>query len=227
MIRIGIVAAAVIAAAIESLTPAYASPPTYNWSGAYAGLVGSYTWSHSQESYDNPTYAAAAPIDPSNASAPGIGVELGVNHQGANGFVVGLEGGFTYANLYSIGPDRLGDLHHGTPGVYHVTSSSDWAADLRARFGFAMDNLLVFGTAGVSTSHVSVSSTDGPVTDSAMLTGFVFGGGIEKALTQKVSVKLEYLHTVIGNHTWFSGQTYSATSSGSADSVRLGLNIHF
>lgn len=219
-ISVSILAAA---GALALAAPVHAAP-LYNWTGAYIGAHGDYGWSHSQATYDNDPFTNFT-LAPVNTTGAGIGIEGGANYQLGNGFVLGVEGAVTYAHVSATTPDDAGTYAHG--GDQTITSTTDWSGDLRGRAGFAFDRYLVFGTVGVAAAHVTVNATDGDISDNATLTGVAFGGGVENALTDKVSVKLEYIHTVFGNHTWFAGEDYSSTGNGTSDAVRLGLNLHF
>jgi opacity protein-like surface antigen len=214
--------------ALSAIGAAQAAPmPAYNWSGFYAGVAGSYTWSHSQSTYDYAPLQTGYPQAAMDASAAGLGVLLGVNHQTASGLVFGIEGGVTYVNLNATIPDDYGnDVHSGT-GPHTISSNTDWVADIRGRLGFASGNMLLYATAGISGSHTTASATDGPLSETATLSSVLIGGGVEKALSQKVSVKVEYIHSILREYTWYAGQLYSATSTGTADSVRAGINLHF
>lgn len=215
----------VSAAAAIALGGVAHAAPLYDWTGVYVGAVGGYTWSHSKPAYDNPTLQALYPPAALNAKGASGGIEGGYNFQFPNGFVLGVEADASIANLTDTVPDDLGSAMHGAGQT--VTAKTDWTASLRGRAGFAMANLLFYGTAGVASSHVVVTATDGNISDSAVLSGWAFGGGIEKSLLQHLSVKLEYIHSMTAGHTWFPGKAYSNTGSSTADSVRLGINLHY
>ena len=58
-------------------------------------------------------------------------------------------------------------------------------------------------------------------------TGWVLGGGIEYALTDNVSTKLEYLHMEFPEHTGYTNNQELYSFDNSVDIVRVGLNYRF
>ena len=133
-----------------------------------------------------------------------------------------------------------------------------WFGTLRARFGFTPSRRwLVYGTGGLAFAEIKDSLTEGPVgggagglTASANTTraGFAVGGGVEAALTNRWSLKLEYLYMGFGTlglagagapvtTTTFNGPrietiatstTTSTLSTRVSDNVvRVGLNYHW
>jgi outer membrane immunogenic protein len=200
-----------------------ASP--YNWTGWYAGIQGGYSWSHSQSSYDNSPFTSFS-IDPTNADGLIGGFEGGWNYQASSNFLIGMEGDVSFANLTDTIPDDAGTYAHGC--CQTITSTTDFGANLRGRAGVLVNSrTLLFGAAGLAISHVKVTATDGNLSDQATLYGWTIGSGVEQAVTRNVSMKLEYLYTDTGKHTWYDGQAYSSTSSGTGSTMRAGLNLHF
>jgi outer membrane immunogenic protein len=198
----------------------------YTWTGWYVGVQGGYSWTHSQSSYDDPTLALNFPIDPIDASGFSGGFEGGWNYQVNPNFVVGIEGDVSFANLTETIPDLAGSTLH-SPGQT-ITSTTDFGANLRGRAGILVSaHTLLFGAAGLALSHATVTATDGNLSDQATLCGWTIGGGFEEAVTSTVSAKLEYLYSDTGKHTWYDGQAYSSTSTGTGNTLRAGINLHF
>ncbi|HVY19554.1 MAG TPA: outer membrane beta-barrel protein [Bauldia sp.] len=105
---------------------------------------------------------------------------LGYNLQTNQNLVVGLEGDVTFAN-------RDG-LSNG------LAVHNNWNGTLRGRIGYAMDRFMVYGTGGLAVGGLSSSSTS----ESATKVGWTAGAGIEAALTDKVTGRVEYRHTDLG-----------------------------
>ena len=67
--------------------------------------------------------------------------------------------------------------------------------------------------------------------------GYAVGGGIEAPLTNRLSIKADYLHVGFGNTAgastannlvpFFPAQVFTHSSDLKADMVRVGLNYHF
>jgi outer membrane immunogenic protein len=165
--------------------------PAFSWSGIYLGVHGGYGWSSPQG------LALSGDL---------AGGELGVNYQVGN-FVIGLEGDGDWADI----------SHAITSG----TVTDDALASLRGRFGYAFNNVLIYGTAGGGWGHESFS---GAVSSSAWQTGWSAGGGVEWAFFPKWTARLEYLHYGLGN-----AANIGVPNSGSfdVDIVRAGISYLF
>ncbi len=215
------------AADLGTFEPAPTPPPAaaYSWTGVYVGLQGGYSWGSAPQTYDNALILL--PINTQNPHGWGGGIEVGANYQYNSGLVVGLEADATFANITDTVDDNLGNANFPPPPNNTVTATVDLAANLRGRVGFAFDRTLLFAAGGVAVAHNKVDVTAGDLHDQATLWGWTAGGGIEQAVTNKISVKVEYLYTQHGPHTWFAGQPFSSTGSDSGSTVRAGLNLHF
>jgi outer membrane immunogenic protein len=77
-------------------------------------------------------------------------------------------------------------------------------------------------TGGGGWGHFKVSA--GPFSDSAWLSGWTAGAGIEYAFMPNWSAKVEYLHYGFGSETFFG-----ALSSGNLDvnTIKAGINYRF
>lgn len=109
------------------------------------------------------------------------------DHQFDN-IVVGVEAGFA--------PNGR-TLNAALPGG-SIELDSKWSADLTARVGVTVTpRLLAYGRAGYGINRTRISGfvdgQMGPVeSESATSDGFIFGGGLEYALTGNASVRAEY-----------------------------------
>ena len=122
-----------------------------------------------------------------------------------------------------------------------VESRFNSLGTLRARVGYAFDNVLVYGTGGYATAHHDAKASlaaDGvpqlgtPSTPTAgtslgsltvhqWVNGWTLGGGSELAFSPNVSLKLEYLYAQVSNKV--AGQTLTH----SLNLVRTGVNYRF
>lgn len=147
--------------------------------------------------------------------------------------MLGAEADFQGTNF-----GRRGDGTIGTTPYYGVAPSLDWFGTVRGRVGYAFDRWLVYGTGGFAYGGGSASpyATSYPYTlpDTTRL-GYAVGGGVEYALTEHISVKVEGLYVDLGKRG--SGTTVYDTSvpayygTGRSESgfglVRGGLNYRF
>ena len=232
LLAAGSAVAFVSAAGAADLSSAPPLPPTftpvaaagYSWTGAYIGLHGGYSWSHSAAAYDDPNFPVSlAEFNPSGWLG---GIEGGVNYQLSNNWVIGIELDAALAGIEDTVIDNLA-IASNAPSDSTLTAKTNATGNIRGRLGYAFDRTLFFGTAGLTLAHTTISSSADPATDSATLIGWTVGAGVEQAITDRVSAKLEYQYTAFGNHTWFAEDWYASTGDSSASTVRAGLNYHF
>lgn len=121
---------------------------------------------------------------------------IGANWQSGN-TVVGFESDMQWSNLWAAPLTACG-LGCSLNDRVRVP----WLATLRARAGTAFDRLYIYGTGGFATSGIADSlnpqaSGGAPnfVDLSAGDLDWTIGGGMEFAIDQNVSAKIEYLHT--------------------------------
>lgn len=210
-----IAALAGLALAIQ-VAPALA----FDWNGFYAGVNAGYSTGHSDAEYDEPQFSTAD-ID-MNPSGWMLGVQAGGNAV-MDGIVLGIEGDVYISNITDTIYDQAAD-DHGSPGE-EITSTTDFGGTLRARVGFDGGDFMPYLTAGLGAANVTVDASDGPLSDSALLWGWVAGAGVEFAVGEQMTIKGEYLYADLGEHTWFAGDIWSSTSHSTSHTVRLGLNF--
>tara|TARA_B100000749_G_scaffold278761_1_gene270112 strand:- start:309 stop:947 length:639 start_codon:yes stop_codon:yes gene_type:complete len=170
--------------------------PAYLWAGGYAGVYGGYKWGETDVTSDNNGWDG--------------GVYGGYNWQ-ANNFVFGLEGDVGYS-----GAD-------GTSAAGFATESGA-EGSLRARFGYDMNPVLVYGTAGVAATNLEVSNGAG--SDDNTMVGYTVGAGVETFLTENVTARVEYRYSDYGSDDFNLGGT--TVSTGYDDhSVRAGIGLKF
>ena len=212
------------AADLPARPPAYAAPvaTTYNWTGIYLGINGG--WGGGQQ---DPLNIITNRFDNYSLGFSGgvVGGTFGAQVQVAR-VVLGFESDIDWANFKgssTFNPSVAG----GLLGLVNATTSIDWVATARARFGYAHDNILFYGTGGLAVlgAKTSLSLVPGGAACGAILTGCAgasrqigaaLGGGIEYGFTPNLSAKVEYLY--IG--------AVSLTTSNHSE-VRGGLNYRF
>ena len=215
-------------------TKAVMSPVSaYNWSGFYVGAHIGGGWSDKdwcRNGVGNNGCALPIPgqnfasVDPSGWLG---GIQGGYNWQ-FNRFVVGIEGDLSIAGLKGSALLRTTRFAH---------TDIDWMGTLAARVGYAFDRTLVYGKVGVGfvgEDHWIVN-TVGVVgtTTSSTRAGWLVGLGVEHALYNNWSVKLEYNYMDFGSKTLAiantngGGATPLVTIDQNVHVVKLGVNYHF
>lgn len=205
--------------------PASAYLPTSSgrdlWSGLYVGLSAGYTWGEATQFYDRAGNHGTTSLNPDGFNGA---VTAGYNIQWPGGLVLGVEGDLGIMDA-SAGPKTVYDGH-----IYSADFGSLWGT-LRGRAGMSLGNTLVYATGGLAfmdVSEVSIGNTPGETAISeGWRTGWVLGGGIEQALGEGSSIKLEYLHMDFGTIEGRSANNERFTFDETADVVRVGYNMKF
>jgi outer membrane immunogenic protein len=178
-------------------TPYYANPTPYtgyNWTGAYVGLNAGYQWGKVTNSA----------LDP-------------------DGFAGGLQGGYNWQSgqfVFGGEADFQGSTADDTFAPWKF--SNPWFGTVRARAGYALNNVLFYGTAGFA--YGDLKGELNGFDETKTLTGWAAGAGMEVGLTPNWSVKVEYLYMDLGSRAY----TITGTDNGfQSNMLRLGINYHF
>ncbi len=166
----------------------------YSWIGPYIGGNLGYSWGTTTNSGTSPNGVAG-------------GIQGGYNWQFGQ-FVLGAE-----ADLQaSAADDRFAAWKFSNP----------FFGTLRGRVGYAMNNVLVYGTGGLAFGNVRAQT--GALSESHWSSGWTVGVGAEVGLTQNWSVKAEYLYIdLAGNQFALTGLPHAHQFS----VFRLGVNYRF
>jgi len=248
-----LLAGSAIAAAFTFASAAQAAdvtPAGYDWTGFYLGANAGVAWNNSE--VDNSFYVDGVrlnqidnKIDDSETAFTAGGL-LGYNYQ-IDQIVLGVEADFNYLGFDANGSRKFSDSHPGIPVPLDYKASgsvqTDWFGTIRGRLGYAIDNVLIYGTGGFAYGNVS---GDGKVTVSANGTeldswksssdetnwGWTAGGGIEYGF-DKWSVGVEYLYVDLGSGDWKDSSVngHQFNLKGDADyafsTVRATAKFHF
>lgn len=202
----GLTAVALLAAASPALA--------FDWNGFYAGVGAGYTWAEAD--------SGSITMEPNGWSVGGV---AGYNAVLGGGFVLGVEGSVDWTDI----------VDDYTEATLTVTSTTDWAAALRARVGFDAGEFLPYVTAGVVWAHgtVTLDNTVPALSfeDDAVMTGGIIGAGVEFAASDSMTIKAEYLYTKFAENTWFEGSAgplpFEISDNTTSSTVRVGINFHF
>lgn len=241
----------------DMVTKAPPPPPPVavpGWTGWYIGGSLGYGWGDASVGIASGTPVLAAlitvgSVPTSLTTDPDgwlTGLQLGYNYQ-IDKLVLGVEADFSLTDI-------SGNAAAAIPGAVlpfalYTTSAEqrlDWLGTLRGRVGFMpIERLLVYGTGGLAFGRTDDSANirrsaillnfTVPASESLTQVGWTAGAGVEYALTNKWSVKAEYLYYDLGSATLTGNETpppllvatrsatYTFTTSGSI--VRLGVNL--
>ena len=135
-----------------------------DWTGLYAGLNIGYEWGKVTNSS----------VDPSGVAGGG---QLGYNWQTGQ-FVFGAE-----TDIQISGADDT-----FAPWKF----SNPWFGTLRGRVGYAVNNVLLYGTAGLA--YGNLKAEVGGLDENKTLVGWTAGLGMEVGFTPNWSAKVDYLY---------------------------------
>ncbi len=192
---------------------AYDYPPSFTWTGFYAGLnlgagLGSFLGGGN-------TYFG------SNPDGWLIGGTIGYNYQSGN-LLVGAEADYDWSHFASSATSAPG-----------ITSSGNIEniATIRARFGYAMDRLLIFGTGGYAGAEVAGTlnnyAASAVANQSFWSNGYALGVGAEYAVTPHITLKAEYLFASFGSNNFFALTPNYMSASANVNMLRAGMNYKF
>jgi outer membrane immunogenic protein len=198
----------------------------YDWTGFYIGVSG------------GGSLGTTTHID----AATGLGDTLGYNVRGGlvggtlgynwqvSSFVFGFEGDASWVGEYG---SHLDDGFVGNPAFTSSTKET-WVATVRGRAGYAVDNLLFYGTGGYAAAGVEAGVKDSgtnAVLASATSTrsGWTAGGGLEWGFAPNWSAKFEYLYMKFESAAFNTLAGEGPRSSVPLDDnvVRAGINYRF
>lgn len=187
-------------------------------SGPYAGLAIGYGWS--ELNTVKTVLTPPPPPPPIYTEFPASSVEglsgtvfAGYDLAIGRGIIVGLEGDFELM-------DWNGHFHNDD-------FTTRWHATLRGRLGYQlMPNTVVYVTGGAAWMHMSVSP-DMVGSFGSTLTGYAVGAGAEYALFPKAKLRLEYLYSDFGGHSFDATPLVNERFDPNVHQVRLGIVVPF
>ena len=163
-------------------------------------------------------------------TSPLLGFQAGYKHFLDNGVMLGLEGDYQKAN-YGVG---LTDTPYSDASIAQEIKE---IYTLRAKIGKMINNdTLAYVTGGYAHTVGDVRLKDGDYHDFSTATdvnsqGLVIGLGLERSITENISVKGEYLHLkTTGNaHTYLDleKESFYAKTVFGADLLKIGINYNF
>lgn len=184
----------------ENASAAYSPSSLFDWSGFYAGVHGGYARSDFSDSAGHRNGFAG-------------GAQIGANAQIGNAVFGGeLEG--TY----------LGGGGSNSNSGSDTTIDQEWLFAAKARAGAAFDRTLVYGTVGLAMTKLEAEGPDGSSDHGEWKAGYLIGGGVEQAFTDRVSVRAEYNYLGLA-------QDYEIGKNNDVDLnnhiVKAGINYRF
>jgi len=166
----------------------------YSWAGPYLGGNLGYGWG----SVDN---------NPTKPSGFAGGIQAGYNWQ-SGPWVFGAEG-----DIQASGAEQT-----FAPWKF----SNPWFGTLRGRVGYALGNVMFYGTGGLAFGELRATTFG--VSESHTNAGWTAGVGAEMGFAPNWSAKVEYLYVDLAN----SNFVITGASNGYRFGlIRAGVNYHF
>jgi outer membrane immunogenic protein len=206
--------------------PVYVPPPIFTWTGFYAGGQVGYEWgTSSPTATNNGTGAIIGQPDYTPGGVAG-GIHSGYNYQ-INQFVIGYESALNGASYQGSGFNNSGTILHST--------NIPFESSIRGRVGMAWDRTLFFAAGGLAICTLQNTSLNNLTgfsdTFNTSRVGWTVGGGVEYALTNHWSVRVEYRYTDFGHINEFegfsTGGAYSVTKHETDNKVQIGFSYKF
>ncbi len=185
-----------------------AAPSRFDWSGFYFGGQLGWQWSDFN--------TRSTPTGSFNSDADGVtgGVHAGYNYQVMPNVVLGGEVDFSLSDINRT--RTLGGVSYRT--------RNHWNSTLRARAGWTFDRFMLYGTGGLALADISVSANGAK--DDVAKVGWTAGAGVEGAITDNITARLEYLYQDYGRESFTLGGTQYRTDL-SNNIVRFGASYKF
>ena len=176
---------AVLGASLAFAAPAQAD----TFDGPYVGVTAGWDRGEVDTSINSQAIDAEASRD-----ALVLGGYAGYNYKLSEKVVIGAEAGFT-----ATVDDRIRTASAGNG----LTIDPRYSFDLTARAGYLVtDKALVYVRGGYANNRVrtSLNTGTGILRDSENLDGWLVGGGVEYAITDRISARAEYRYSDFGNN---------------------------
>jgi outer membrane immunogenic protein len=180
----------------------------HDWTGAYAGVNAGGAIG------DFGTFTPAGGDRFSGSGGLG-GFQIGYNRQ-LGSVVIGVEGD---VQATSIEGDTT------LPAGASAETRLDWFATARGRIGYAFDRTLVYGTAGAGLGSIE-TEVPGVGRDDQTAWGLAAGAGVERALTENLTLKAEYLYLDLEGKESDTGIA-DQNSEWDGHVMRFGANLKF
>lgn len=180
--------------------------------------------------YGGGPYAAQVAIPIKNWAGPYVGANIGyqlgrtsIFNIEPNGIVGGVQGGYLWQfGQFVVGGEVDFELSGAEETFAAYKFSNPWFGTARARLGYAMNNILFYGTGGVAFGKGELEYF--ATTERHTHGGLAVGAGLEVGLGANWSARAEYLYVSL------SDTTYALTNMNTgieSSIVRFGLNYRF
>lgn len=190
------------------ISTAAASQPAYNWSGLYIGAHGGFLRADQEFTIDTSPTVLGKP------DSAFVGLQFGYWAPLSRNWLYGFEADISFAG---------GDFDTATG----ARTQFDRFGTARTRIGYANGPWLLFASGGLAWSRISMNdipTTFTPLNTKHSFVGWSGGLGVEYALSQRWSVRAEYLYVDLGSNSENFFGFLRVDPEVSFSAIRLGLN---
>ena len=175
-------------------------------------------------------YTATAPLSAYSWTGPYLGGNLGYewgavssNPTRPDGFAGGIQGGYNWqTGQLVIGGEADLQLSGARDTFAPWKFSNPWFGTVRGRIGYALNNVLFYGTGGLAFGELR-GQTFG-LTESHSTAGWTAGVGAEFGFAQNWTARIEYLYVDLSNSRFAITGLPNGYQFGLA---RVGVNYRF
>jgi outer membrane immunogenic protein len=181
-------------------------------------------------SYGRPPYTVNQPLNAYSWAGPYLGGNLGYawgsvdnNPTKPSGFAGGIQAGYNWkTGPWVFGAE--GDIQaSGAEETFAPWKfSNPWFGTLRGRVGYALGNVMFYGTGGLAFGELRATTFG--LSESHTNTGWTAGVGAEMGFAPNWSAKVEYLYVDLANSNFVITGTSNRYRFGL---IRAGVNYHF
>jgi outer membrane immunogenic protein len=197
--------------------------PVWSWTGFYVGVHAGF--GGNKYEYPFTVVGTSGTLDLTSSGGFGGG-QIGYNWQTSN-WVFGIEADIAWASIE-------GQVNASVAGLSASAGTKlEWFGTVRGRLGYAWDRFMMYATGGYAYGNTKTSASAAGLGLAASFTsnhsksGWAVGGGFEYALTNRVSVKTEYLYLDLRTDSVFSNAFFTISEKTTAHTMKAGLNFRF
>lgn len=200
----------------EPKMPIMAVAKPFSWTGIYLGAKAGYATGKTRFRY---TIGGQADHDINGFVG---GLYAGYNHQFQNNIVLGAEADANFSNIQ-------GSTACPNP-TWSCKSKLQWYSTVRARAGYAFDRILPYVTGGVAYGDIRTQTKNAGGThfgSSKGRVGYTVGAGVEYAITDQISARIEYGFTNFGKKNYVVDGGLNVGSRQRVHTVMIGISYKF
>ena len=190
--------------------------PGSDWLGGYVGIHGG-----GGSSNVDWTYRSVGTADHDGSGEFG-GVQAGFNYYQSGPFVLGVVGDISAAGI---------DGSTACPSAaFSCASDISMLASVRLKAGWAVGNMLLYGTGGIGFAELEISADNGAGVSGRTkraTTGYTVGGGIEFRFSPNWSIAAEYLRYNFGSEVFTVDNGLRVDADVYVDTGKIALNYRF